>query len=79
MSYRFPGKATVVPMTEDNKVDLTPENRSGINVRILDDCTCPISCTSDSASFAGQSPIWASTANSLGVWFPRAVCGLSPL
>ena len=34
-------------------------------------CPCPISCASDSAGLAGQSPIWASTANSLGVGFPR--------
>ena len=50
------------------KKDLLPTARS-----------CPISCTSHIAGFAGQSAISDSTANSRGDRFPKASWGHSPL
>ena len=71
--------APAAPHGATRLADLTPGNRSRIDVRILDNWSCPISCTSHCASFAGQSPISASTANSLVVRFPSVLWGLSSL
>lgn len=56
------------------------KNRSGINVRILENDLAPFSIpTIGLASFAGQSPISASTGNSLANRFPNALWSRSLL